>query len=1193
MASVEPAPPAYEYNIGEEGEAEQQGICQKDEVNTDIKPGENINTVKKGNTTIVPIDDKTLYNKDKKVNGLMKQLSSYTSVQGNEEDREKLKNKEREPIGLGTLAGVYFPTIQNIFGVILFIRLPWIVGLAGIWQALLIVGFCCLTTLLTAISMSAIATNGKIPAGGSYFMISRSLGPGFGGAVGMQFYLATTVASAMYILGAVEILTIYIAPAMSLGSLEFNSRIYGSLFLVLMCSVVFVGVKYVNMSASGFLAITLTAIISIFISFFVSSRGYIQSSVVCMYGDVLVDRPSDGYCGKYLFDDTLQLEYDGVSQFNETIINGTIINGTTMEKKPSPLLEQFCGKWDDKIETGNEYVDKCFKNNKFAKDAPVWNRFGILGLGNMNEDWNLGAHWRDEFEPITIPELRDDTLQKATDNFATCDAKLVKRKTGLFTKEQVEIVNFYCGENNDQWKLIKEVKKIKIANLKFKPEKNDSNFEIDITEPEQYKTELYKQLDALDVSPEAKYNAAIDKNQYKTFTWVVADLTSSLMIMIGIFFPSVTGIMAGSNRSGDLADGAKSIPLGTVCAIATTSISYLLFVVLFGLCTDAALMQDKFGEALAKNKDGGGELLTAVLCRGMHPAFEYIMIYGAFLSTTGAGLQSLTGAPRLLQSIAKDDLLPGIGRLAKGRGEGNEPTWAVLVTFIISFCAIMIANLDLVAPILTIFFLMCYLFVNLSTALCSLIKAPSWRPSFKYYHWFLSLLGAGCCLTLIFLTSIPFAFAAFSIAACIYFAIGRYGAQKEWGDSVKGLHMSMAISSLKRYGANISTHTKNWRPQILLLNKLDTENAEVKYPQLLTFVNALKEGKGLLIIKTFIDDNYDNLADNGDLEEIQEKLSSVIKEMEIEAIDNSIVITPNCSENIHVALQATGLSGLRPNTYCLNFPTVMAGRSYDFFYSVLRHATAAKCSLLVTKGIDKFPAPEEKKTWNLKNLKNLGQQSGIQGTVDVWWIRQDGGIILLLAHLLLRNQLWKNCKLRIFVTAEPGDNSVEMKRVLQDYLRSMRISSEVEIVEIDTEEVEPFMADNKASNMFKAKGLDKDVDVVMKKARQSVMNPKTQPRVSNIPASFSGTWSGANQSEPIAPRSTVLKKMHEAGGLNKKILEHSSTAELVFVTMPPIPAEHNTEKETNYVRYLDAMTRGLQRVVLVRSTGNEVITMYN
>jgi len=1163
MASVEPAPPAYEYNIGEEGEAEQQGICQKDEVNTDIKPGENINTVKKGNTTIVPIDDKTLYNKDKKVNGLIKQLSSYTSVQGNEEDREKLKNKEREPIGLGTLAGVYFPTIQNIYGVILFIRLPWIVGLAGIWQALLIVGFCCTTTLLTAISMSAIATNGKIPAGGSYFMISRSLGPGFGGAVGMQFYLATTVASAMYILGAVEILTIYIAPGMSLGNgLEQDSRLYGTVFLILMCSIVFVGVKYVNKSASAFLAVTLTAILTIFISFFYSSSGYNQSSVVCMYGDILVDRPQDGYCGKYLYDETLKEEYDGQDG---------------RDTKPSPLLEQFCGEWNavnhftvNGTRNGTAYVDDCFKEHAFAKYAPTWNRFGILGLGNIDENWNMGwnPHWRSKFDPINIPELRDSELQEQTKNFAECSTHFVLKETGQYAKDRNPIKNFWCGDKNDQWKLVDEIKT---------PKFNKNTF--------------FSELKELNVSPKIEENSAIVKDDYKTYTWVVADLDSSVLIMIGIFFPSVTGIMAGSNRSGDLADGAKSIPLGTVCAILTTSISYLLFVILFGMCTDAALMQDKFGEALAVNKDGGGELLTAVLCRGMHWFFEYVMIYGAFLSTTGAGLQSLTGAPRLLQSIAKDDLVPGIGVLAKGRGEGNEPTWAVLVTFIISFGAIMIANLDLVAPILTIFFLMCYLFVNLSTALCSLIKAPSWRPSFKYYHWSLSLLGAACCLTLIFLTSVAYAFLAFFIAGCIYCAIGRYGAQKEWGDSVKGLHMSMAISSLKRYGANISTHTKNWRPQILLLNKLDTENTEIKYPQLLTFVNALKEGKGLLIIKTFIDDNYDNLAQSGDLEEIQENLNSIVKEMEIDAIDNSIVVAPNSAENIHVALQALGLSGLRPNTYCLNFPTVMAGRSYDFFYAVLRHATVAGCSLLVTKGITKFPMELEKKTF-VQKVKGGFQNDGLKGTVDVWWIRQDGGIILLLAHLLLRNQLWKNCELRIFVTAEPGENSIEMKRVLQDYLRQMRISSEVEIIEIDSEEVEPFMTDNKASNIFKAKGLEKDVDVVMKKARQSVMNPTTQPRVSNIPASFSGTWS-ANQSEPIGPRSTVLKKMHEAGGLNKKILEHSSTAELVFVTMPPIPSEHNAEKETNYVRYLDAMTRGLQRVVLVRSTGNEVITMYN
>ena len=67
---------------------------------------------------------------------------------------------------------------------------------------------CLLQTLLTAVSMSAIATNGVVPAGGSYFMISRALGPEFGGAVGILFYLGTTFASAMYILGAIEILLV-------------------------------------------------------------------------------------------------------------------------------------------------------------------------------------------------------------------------------------------------------------------------------------------------------------------------------------------------------------------------------------------------------------------------------------------------------------------------------------------------------------------------------------------------------------------------------------------------------------------------------------------------------------------------------------------------------------------------------------------------------------------------------------------------------------------------------------------------------------------------------------------------------------------------------------------------------------------------------------------------------------------------
>ena len=144
---------------------------------------------------------------------------------------------------------------------------------------------------------------------------------------------------------------------------------------------------------------------------------------------------------------------------------------------------------------------------------------------------------------------------------------------------------------------------------------------------------------------------------------------------------------------------------------------------------------------------------------------------------------------------------------------------------------------------------MCYLFVNISTTLCSLIQAPSWRPSFKYYHWIASLAGSICCLALIFIVDWISAIIIGVLAGILYCLIEVFGGKKvnklkafdilfknqfkEWGDSIKGLHMSIAINSLRTLNNNISTHTKNWRPQILLLNKFKENTTELKYPHLL------------------------------------------------------------------------------------------------------------------------------------------------------------------------------------------------------------------------------------------------------------------------------------------------------------------------------------------------------------------------
>ena len=98
---------------------------------------------------------------------------------------------------LGTLLGVFVPCTQNILGAIFFLRLSWIVGIAGVRNALLTVGLCCATTFLTSLSLSAIATNGAIRGGGPYYLISRALGAEFGGSVGLCFFFGTTAAGSM------------------------------------------------------------------------------------------------------------------------------------------------------------------------------------------------------------------------------------------------------------------------------------------------------------------------------------------------------------------------------------------------------------------------------------------------------------------------------------------------------------------------------------------------------------------------------------------------------------------------------------------------------------------------------------------------------------------------------------------------------------------------------------------------------------------------------------------------------------------------------------------------------------------------------------------------------------------------------------------------------------------------------------
>ena len=192
-----------------------------------------------------------------------------------------------------------------------------------------------------------------------------------------------------------------------------------------------------------------------------------------------------------------------------------------------------------------------------------------------------------------------------------------------------------------------------------------------------------------------------------------------------------------------------------------------------------------------------------------------VVYLGITLSTLGAALQFMSGAPRLLQAIANDRILPFLNFLACP--EEEDPTRCLIVTVCITMGCCLGGNLDVVTPIITMFFLICYLGVNGSCALLANLSLPSWRPRFRFYHWALSLLGAAFCLVIMFLISWLFTVVAFGVASIVYYYVSSQPTA-DWGDGLKSVRIRVAISPLLSLGAG-AIHPKNWYPAPLVITK--------------------------------------------------------------------------------------------------------------------------------------------------------------------------------------------------------------------------------------------------------------------------------------------------------------------------------------------------------------------------------------
>ena len=288
-------------------------------------------------------------------------------------------------------------------------------------------------------------------------------------------------------------------------------------------------------------------------------------------------------------------------------------------------------------------------------------------------------------------------------------------------------------------------------------------------------------------------NTPVDSSASVTLVGDFKD--ASFWHVFAIFFPAVTGIMAGANMSGDLKNPRRSIPLGTMSSIFITMAVYI------GL----AYILSKVGTA--------DELRSNQMIMVDKSFWGPIVLAGIMGATISSALGSMLGAPRILQALAAQKTVPFHSFFA-AKSKSNEPRNAIIFTGIVIEFALIIGNLDFLASLITMFFLITYGMLNLVVFIEQGMKMISFRPTFKIPR-FVSFFGATGCIFIMFLINPIFSFVAFVTIISLYLWLAKRGLESPWGDIRGGLFLVIAERA-SRLASKFPRHQITWKPDLLL-----------------------------------------------------------------------------------------------------------------------------------------------------------------------------------------------------------------------------------------------------------------------------------------------------------------------------------------------------------------------------------------
>nr|WP_263858130.1 amino acid permease [Waterburya agarophytonicola] len=464
--------------------------------------------------------------------------------------------------------------------------------------------------------------------------------------------------------------------------------------------------------------------------------------------------------------------------------------------------------------------------------------------------------------------------------------------------------------------------------------------------------------------------------------------------VFAVFFPAVTGIMAGVNMSGDLKDPVKSLPTGTLAAVGTGYVIYMLLPIFLAMRADSVNLIDSNVFVMQETALKG---------------FGFTMLLGVWGATLSSAIGSILGAPRVLQALARDGVLPPLfSFLGKGHGKDDEPRNGTWFSLGIAIAAVCVGDLNLIAPILSMFFLTTYLVLNVSAAIEGFLQSPSFRPSFRV-HWSLSLLGAIGCLGVMFLIDAFATVCAAIVVSGIYIWLQRRELETTWGDVRRG--MWMALISQGIFQIEEQDDTKNWRPHILVLS-----GAPQKRWSLIELADGFSHNRSLMTVSSVLPSGSRDLKQQLNLEKT---IRDYLQKRGVRALVR-VVTAKDPFEGAVRLVETYGLGPLVPNTIVLGDSEQPERRAS--FCNAIAEIHASKRNLVVFH-------------------ENQQQGFGFRRSIDVWWggMQSNGSLMLLLAYLLRTDINWRNAKIYMKLVVADLNAAAAAKDNLNELSKNLRI----------------------------------------------------------------------------------------------------------------------------------------------------------